>query len=331
MTHSEFVRLRKNRTRGIDRRDWLRQATTLVTGAAVGGLGQVHAQQQADGSAYLFPGFKGLKVQTSGAAISVVVGGGGPPLLLLHGAPQSHAIWNKIAPDLAKEYTVVAADLRGYGDSSKPADGANHSTYSKRAMALDQVEVMKHFGFDRFAVVGHDRGARVTHRLALDHPGTVTRAAVLDIVPTHYLFNHVTREVATAYYHWFFLIRPAPFPETLISNSIDVYMGDSRGEPQAEFLRCFKNPATVHAMCEDYRAGASIDLEHDGADLNRKIACPLLVLWGERGNVGKLFDVMAIWRDRASDVRGKGLPGGHNLQQDVPNETLAELRAFLRP
>lgn len=330
MTHSEFVRSRKNRTRGIDRRDWLRQATTLVTGAAVGGLGQVHAQQQVDGSAYLFPGFKGLKVQTSGATINVVVGGGGPPLLLLHGAPQTHAIWNKIAPDLAREYTVVAADLRGYGDSSKPADGPNHSNYSKRTMALDQVEVMKHFGFDRFAVVGHDRGARVTHRLALDHPGAVTKAAVLDIVPTHYLFNHVTREVATAYYHWFFLIRPAPFPETLISNSIEVYMGDSRGEPQAEFLRCFKNPATVHAMCEDYRAGASIDLEHDEADLNRKIAGPLLVLWGERGNVGRLFDVMAIWRERASDVRGKGLPGGHNLQQDVPNETLAELRAFLR-
>ena len=330
MTHSEFVRSRKNRARGIDRRDWLRQATTLVTGAAVSGLGNVHAQQQADGSAYLFPGFKGLKVQTSGAIINVVVGGGGPPLLLLHGAPQTHAIWNKIAPDLAKEYTVVAADLRGYGDSSKPEDGPNHSNYSKRAMALDQMEVMKHFGFDRFAVVGHDRGARVTHRMALDHPAAVTKAAVLDIVPTHYLYNHVTRQVATAYYHWFFLLQPAPFPETLINNSIDVYIGTGRGEPQAEFLRCFRNHATVHAMCEDYRAGASIDLEHDEADVKRRIACPLLVLWGERGNVGRLFDVMTIWRERASDVRGKGLPGGHNLQQDLPNETLAELRPFLR-
>ena len=330
MTRSEFVRSRKNRARDIDRRDWLRQTTALVTGAAVNGFRQAHAQPQADGSAYLFPGFKGLKIQTSGATINVVVGGGGPPLLLLHGAPQTHAIWNKIAPNLARDYTVVAADLRGYGDSSKPADGPNHANYSKRAMALDQVEVMKQFGFDRFVVVGHDRGARVTHRLALDHPGAVTKAAVLDIVPTHHLFTHVTREVATAYYHWFFLIRPAPFPETLINNSIEVYMGDSRGEPQAEFLRCFKNPATVHAMCEDYRAGASIDLEHDEADLNRTVACPLLVLWGERGNVGKLFDVMAIWRARAADVRGKGLPGGHNLQQDVPSETLAELRAFLR-
>ena len=331
MTHSEFVRSRKNRARGIDRRDWLRQATTLVTGAAVSGLGNVHAQQQADGSAYLFPGFRGLKVQTSGAIINVVVGGGGPPLLLLHGAPQTHAIWNKIAPDLAKEYTVVAADLRGYGDSSKPEDGPNHSNYSKRAMALDQVEVMKHFGFDRFAVVGHDRGARVTHRMALDHPDAVTKAAVLDIIPTYYLYNHVTREVATAYYHWFLRVQPAPFPETLINNSIEFYMGGGRGEPEAEFLRCFRNPATVHAMCEDYRAGASIDLEHDEADVKRRIACPLLVLWGERGNVGRLFDVMTIWRECASDVRGKALPGGHNLQQDLPNETLAELRAFLRP
>lgn len=324
------MRSRNDRTRAVDRRDWLRQATALVGGAAVGGLRHAHAQQPADGSAYLFPGFKTSRVQTSGATINVVAGGGGPPLLLLHGAPQSHAIWNRIAPDLAREYTVVAADLRGYGDSSKPEGGPNHGNYSKRAMALDQVQVMKHFGFDRFAVVGHDRGARVTHRLALDHPDVVTKAAVLDIVPTHHLYNHVTREVAIAYYHWFFLIRPAPFPETLISNSLETYIGAGSGEPQAEFLRCFKNPATVHAMCEDYRAGASIDLDHDEADLNRKIACPLLVLWGERGNVGRLFDVMAIWRERGSDVRGRGLPAGHNLQQELPEQTLAEVRTFLR-
>jgi haloacetate dehalogenase len=316
--------------RAIDRRDWLRQATALLGGAAASGLSTTHAQQRADGSAYLFPGFKTSKVQTSGATINVVVGGSGPPLLLLHGAPQSHAIWNRIAPDLAKEYTVVAPDLRGYGDSSKPDGGPNHANYSKRAMALDQVEVMRHFGFNRFPVVGHDRGARVTHRLALDHPNVVTKAAVLDIVPTHHLYNHVTREVATAYYHWFFLIRPAPFPETLINNSLETYIGRGSGEPYAEFLRCFKNPATVHAMCEDYRAGASIDLEHDEADLKRKIACPLLVLWGERGNVGQLFDVMAIWRERASTVRGRGLPSGHNLQQEAPEQTLAEVRTFLR-
>jgi haloacetate dehalogenase len=314
----------------IDRRNWLRQTAALAAGAAVAGFRRVHARQQAGGDANLFPGFKAANVQTSGATINVVTAGSGPPLLLLHGAPQTHAIWHRVAPDLARDFTVVAADLRGYGDSSKPDGGPNHVNYSKRAMALDQVEVMKHFGFDRFAVVGHDRGARVTHRMALDHPGAVTKAALLDIIPTHYLYNHVTREVATAYYHWFFRIQPAPFPETLISNSIEFYMGGGRGEPQAEFLRCFRNPATVHAMCEDYRAGASIDLEHDEADLNRKIACQVLVLWGERGNVGRLFDVMAIWHERASDVRGKGLPGGHNLQQDLPEQTLAELRAFLR-
>src|ERR671931_7615 len=205
----------------IDRRDWLRQAATLVTGAAVGGLGTLQAAQRADGAAYLFPGFKASKVQTSGATINVVTGGSGPPLLLLHGAPQTHAIWHKVAPVLAREYTVVAPD---------------------------QVEVMKHFGFDRFSVVGHDRGARVTHRMTLDHPNAVTRAAVLDIIPTHYLYNHVTREVATAYYHWFFLLQPAPFPETPINNSLETYIGRGVGEPFTEFTRAFKNPATVHAM-----------------------------------------------------------------------------------
>jgi len=332
MTSSQPARSKTDRASEIDRRDWLRQAATLVTGAAVGGLGTLQAQQRADGAAYLFPGFKASKVQTSGATINVVVGGGGPPLLLLHGAPQTHAIWHKVAPELAKAYTVVAADLRGYGDSSKPEGGPNHVNYSKRTMALDQVQVMKHFGFERFAVVGHDRGARVTHRMTLDHPNAVTRAAVLDIVPTHHLYNHVTREVATAYYHWFFLLQPAPFPETLINNSLKTYIGRGEGEPFAEFLRTFGNPATVHAMCEDYRAGASIDLEHDEADLKsgRKIACPLLVLWGEKGNVGKLFDVMTVWRERASNVRGRSMPSGHNIQLDASEQLLAELRGFLR-
>ena len=316
----------------IDRRDWLRRTAALAAGTAVAGLRRVHARQQAGGPANLFPGFKLVKVQTSGAMINVVTAGSGPPLLLLHGAPQTHAIWHRVAPELAKEYTVIAADLRGYGDSSKPDGGPNHANYSKRAMALDQLEVMKHFGFDRFAVVGHDRGARVTHRLTLDHPKAVTRAAVLDIVPTHHLYTHVTREVATAYYHWFFLIRPAPFPEEMINNSLETYIGRGTGDAEAEFLRAFRNPATVHAMCEDYRAGASIDLEHDEADLKagRKIACPLLVLWGAKGNVGRLFDPMAVWRERASDVRGRAMPSGHNIQLEAPAETLAEVRAFLR-
>ena len=316
----------------IDRRNWLRRTVALAAGGAIAGFRRLHARQQTREPANLFPGFKTEMVRTSGATINAVAAGSGPPLLLLHGAPQTHAIWHRVAPDLAKEYTVIAADLRGYGDSSKPDGGANHVNYSKRAMALDQIEVMKHFGFDRFAVVGHDRGARVTHRLALDHGKAVTKAAVLDIVPTHHLYTHVTREVATAYYHWFFLIRPAPFPEEMINNSLETYIGRGTGEAEAAFLRAFRNPATVHAMCEDYRAGASIDLEHDEADLKagRKIGCPLLVLWGAKGNVGRLFDPMAIWRERALDVRGRAMPSGHNIQLEAPAETLAELRAFLR-
>jgi haloacetate dehalogenase len=302
------------------------QAGALVAGAAVVGVAKADEGNQVR----LFPGFKAAKIETSGATINVVSGGQGPPLLLLHGAPQSLATWHLIAPKLAKDYTVVAADLRGYGDSSKPADGEKHINYSKRAMALDGVEVMHHFGFDKFAVVGHDRGGRVAHRMALDHADKVTKVAVIDIVPTYKLYHNVTREFATAYYHWFFLIQPAPFPETLLNNSIDFYMGRGIGEAHAEYVRCFKNPATIHAMCEDYRASASIDLEHDEADMNRKIECPFLTLWGERGAMGRLYDVLAAWRERAVNVSGKGLPGGHSLQEEKPEETLAELQPFLR-
>jgi haloacetate dehalogenase len=314
-----------------NRRALLRQATALVAGTTAASLKRSQAQDAGGAALRMYgAGFKASKVQTSGATINVVSGGQGPGLLLLHGAPQSLASWHIIAPKLARDYTVVAMDLRGYGDSSKPDGGANHVNYSKRAMALDGVEVMKHFGFDKFAVVGHDRGARVTHRLALDHPDKVTKAAVFDIVPTRTVFKSVNKELATSYYHWFFLIQPAPFPETLINNSIEFYMGRGTSETQKEYTRCFRDPATVHGMCEDYRAGASIDLEHDEADLNRKIACPLLALWAANGNVGKNFDVLAVWRERASKVSGKGLPGGHTLQDTAPNETLAELQAFLR-
>jgi haloacetate dehalogenase len=287
----------------------------------------------------MFEGFKSAQVQTSGATINVVSGGKGPPLLLLHGYPQTHVEWHKIAPALAKEFTVVAADLRGYGDSSKPADGDNHIAYSKRAMALDQVEVMRHLGFGKFAVVGHDRGGRVAHRMALDHAEKVTRMAVIDIVPTYKIYHSVTKEFATAYYHWFFLIQPAPLPETLIGNSLDYFMNRSFAPlmPQAvtpaayaEYLRAFKNPATLHAACEDYRAGAGIDLEHDEADLARKVECPVRVLWAERGPVGRQFDVLATWRERATQVSGKSLPGGHFLPEELPDQVLAELQTFLR-
>ena len=287
----------------------------------------------------MFDGFKSAQVQTSGATINVVSGGKGPPLLLLHGFPQTHVEWHKIAPALAKEFTVVATDLRGYGDSSKPADGDNHSGYSKRAMAQDQVEVMSHLGFGKFAVVGHDRGGRVAHRMALDHAEKITRVAVIDIVPTHKLYHNVTREFATAYYHWFFLIQPAPLPETLIGNSLDYFMNRAFAplmpktitpDAFAEYLRAFKNPATLHAACEDYRAGASIDLEHDDADLTRKVECPLLALWAERGPMNHQFDVLATWRERATQVTGKSLPGGHFLPEELPDQVLADLQAFLR-
>jgi haloacetate dehalogenase len=313
----------------IDRRDLLRQMTALATGAMISGLGSAEAQEEASSTLRFFPGFKAFKVQTSGAIINGVVGGQGPPLLLLHGAPQTHISWRLVAPQLASNYTVVAADLRGYGDSSKPPDGENHANYSKRAMALDQVEVMRHFGFDRFPVVGHDRGGRVAHRMALDHADRVTKAAVLDIIPTYYLYTHVTIEFVQAYFHWFNYLRPSPGPENDLKTAADAQKSRATSEIQIEYLRTSSDPANIHAMCEDYRAGASIDLQHDKADLD-KIACPLLVLWGERGAMGRLYDVMPIWRERGANVTGKGLPGGHNLQEELPEQVLAELRSFLK-
>jgi len=283
---------------------------------------------QTETASRFFPGFKSFKLQTSGATINGVIGGQGPPLLLLHGAPQSHISWRMVAPKLAANYTVVATDLRGYGDSSKPPDRENHSNYSKRAMALDQVEVMKHFGFDRFPVAGHDRGGRVAHRMALDHSEKVTKVAVLDIVPTYYLYTHVTIEFVQAYFHWFNYLRPAPGPEDDLKSSYA-----SRPKPateaQAEYFRVSSDPAAIHAMCEDYRAGASIDLKHDEADLHKKIACPLLALWGERGPMGRLYDVLSIWKERGTNVTGKALPAGHNLQEEAPDLVLAELQSFL--
>ena len=277
-----------------------------------------------------FPGFKSARVKTSGAEINVVHAGSGPPLLLMHGAPQTHVSMRLLAADLVKDYTVIAPDLRGYGESSKPPDGDKHANYSKRAMALDQVEVMKHFGFDRFAVVGHDRGGRVAHRMALDHPEKVTRVCVLDIVPTHYLYTHVTIDFIQSYFHWFNNVRPAPGPENDLLRQYEAQKARVTNEVQLEYLRTSSLPENIHAMCEDYRAGASIDLEHDEADLSKKIACPLLTLWGLKGPMGRIFDVLAIWKAKGVDVAGKGLPGGHNLQEEIPDLVLAELRPFLR-
>jgi haloacetate dehalogenase len=303
-----------------------------------GGWQMPYREMRANTGATLFQGFEHRRIATAGAEIDLVTAGKGPPVLLLHGYPQTRAIWHKIAPRLAQDFTLVIPDLRGYGDSSKPAGGEDHFGYSKRAMAQDQVEVMSQLGFDEFAVAGHDRGGRVAHRMALDHGERVTRVAVLDIVPTYKLYSAVSKEFASAYFHWFFLIQPAPFPETLIGNSVEQYLkrafdragpGAITEEPYAEYLRCFRDPATIHASCEDYRAAATIDLRHDEADLNSKIACPLLALWGEKGAMHKLYDVFATWRERASNVEGKALSCGHYLAEEAPEETLAALKAFL--
>ena len=283
--------------------------------------------------------FKSVRVVTDGAEINLVTGGQGPPLLLLHGYPQNLTMWRKIMPRLARHFTVVASDLRGYGDSAKPPGGDDHGGYSKRAMALDQVQLMRHLGFDRFFVAGHDRGGRVAHRMALDHGDAVARLAVLDIVPTHKLFATTDQAFATAYYHWFFLIQPYDLPETLIGADPAYYLDQLLGrwgrtegaigpEARAEYLRCFQDPATIHATCEDYRAAASIDLVHDEADIARRIACPLLVLWGKRAAMHRLYDLLATWRERADELRGHALDCGHYLPEEKPEETADALIEF---
>jgi haloacetate dehalogenase len=298
-------------------------------------LGSTRAVRAADapgpGDARLLPGFKVERVKTSGAELHTVIGGKGPPLLLIHGAPLTHLSWYRVAPELAKHYTVVAPDLRGYGDSSKPEDGKDHINYSKRAMAQDKIELMKHFGFERFAVVGHDRGGRVAHRLALDHPKAVTRLSVLDIVPTHYLYTHVTKAFVDAYFHWFLYIRPAPFPENILNADVEGNFGRAGPDLREEYLRVYRNPAAVHGMCEDYRASAGIDMQFDEADINagKKIACPLQVLWASDGAMGRMYDVLGIWKERGTQVTGAALTGGHNLQEANPAGVLAQLLPFL--
>jgi len=279
-------------------------------------------------------------ITTSGIEIHVTVGGSGRPLLLLHGYPQTHVMWHKIAPALSEHFTVVLPDLRGYGDSGKPAPDRDHLRYSKRAMAQDQIEVMRALGFSRFQAVGHDRGARVLHRLCLDHPDSVERAAVLDIGPTASMYARTDKAFATAYFHWFFLIQPHDLPERMIGADPDDWLDRLLGhwsrkpgvfteEALAEYRRCFRDPAGIAATCEDYRAAASIDLEHDRADAEKRVACPLLVLWGAEGVVGKMFDAPALWREKARDVRGHALPCGHFLPEEAPRETLAALNEFL--
>ena len=293
----------------------------------------------------MFDAFTARDVPTAGATIHLRIKGEGPPLLLLHGYPQTHAIWHAVAPRLAERFTVVCADLRGYGDSSKPEGGTDHAGYAKRAMAQDMIEVMAALGYDRFHIAGHDRGGRVTHRLCLDHPDRVMRAAVLDIVPTLTLFRATDQAFAYGYYHWFFLSQPSPLPERLIGGDPRFYLHAKLGQwsaakntawldpaALAEYERCFADPETIRASCDDYRAAATIDLVHDEADLERRIACPLLVLWGEQGLMHRSFDVLATWREKASGpVEGWALPCGHYLPEEQPEATTQALLGFFAP
>jgi haloacetate dehalogenase len=285
-----------------------------------------------------FEGFTHVRTEANGTAIDLMMTGSGDPVLLLHGYPQTRAIWHRVAPALADRFTVVCPDLRGYGDSAKPPSDATHEPYAKRVMARDQVELMRGLGFDRFAVVGHDRGARVARRAALDHPGTVTRLAVLDIVPTRTIYETLDREHALSVWRYFFLTQPADLPERMIGADPDGYLrwtfdewcgtpGALSTEALAEYRRCF-GPETIRATCEDYRAGATIDLVHDAADAGRGISCPVLVLWSGP-TLGAAYDVLSIWRGEAGDVTGEALDCGHFLPEERPDEVSAKLRAFL--
>ena len=292
----------------------------------------------------MFHGITTHQVQGLAGPLHTLRGGQGAPLLLLHGHPQSHVMWHLVADELAKHFTVVMMDLRGYGDSVRAPADAEHNNYSKRNMALDAITVMQHYGFDHFQVMAHDRGARVAHRLAVDHPDAVQRLLALDIAPTLAMYDHTTDAFARAYWHWFFLIQPAPLPESLINLDPVRYMHSLMGKRHAgldaftpaalaEYERCAQIPGTATSMCEDYRAAATIDLVHDRADVaaGRQLTQPLRVLWGDHGAVGKCFDVLALWRERATDVSGASLPCGHYIAEEAPQLLLAEALAFFKP
>ncbi len=292
----------------------------------------------------MFPGFEQRRFELGdGITINGVVGGSGPPLLLLHGHPQTHAMWHKVAPRLAERFTLVITDLRGYGDSSRPEGRADHGNYSKRAMAADQASVMSALGFNRFLVCGHDRGARVSHRLAVDYPERVEKLVLLDISPTLAMYEQTSKLLATLYFHWFFLIQPRPLPETMIGANPDFYYKSVMGgrwaglgvfapEALAEYSRCWNRPETIHAMCEDYRAAATIDLEHDRADreAGNRIRCPLLVLWGENGVIEQCFKPLLDWGRVGTDVRGHAVPSGHYIPEEIPEVLARELAEFFQ-
>jgi haloacetate dehalogenase len=286
--------------------------------------------------------FKPFRINTNGIEVSGRQAGRGPALLLLHGHPQTHMIWHKVADQLAEHFTVVVTDLRGYGDSSKPEGLADHSNYSKREMARDQVELMRTLGHESFMVLAHDRGARVAHRMAVDFPQAVKKLVMLDIAPTLAMYEQTNQIFATKYWHWFFLIQPKPFPETLVASAPDFYIQKVMGnrsaglspfsaDALAEYQRCLRLPGAAHAMCEDYRAAASIDLEHDRADreVGKQIQCPTLILWGSEGVIQMCFDALTEWRRVAVDVRGYALPCGHYVPEEAPQPLLDAALPFL--
>lgn len=290
--------------------------------------------------ARFFPGFKTVEVDVDGHTIHAVVGGSGPALLLLHGYPQTHVMWHKVASRLAQHFTVIAADLTGYGDSGKPITDEHHTPYSKRAMGNDMLALMRHLGFSSFSIVGHDRGGRVAHRMAVDHHQHVERLVVIDIAPTREMYANTGDAFARAYWHWFFLILPSPVPENMILADTDAFLrfkciervGENVFDDEAleHYLNAFRNPETVHAACEDYRAAANIDIEHDDEDdkHGRKVVCPLLVLWGKDGVIESCFEPLGLWGKRASNVQGKAIAGGHYLAEQHPELVLAELGEF---
>lgn len=288
----------------------------------------------------MFEGFERRKVEVDGATINCVFAGQGDPVLLLHGYPQNLSEWAKLAPLLAQGHTVVCSDLRGYGDSSKPVGASDHSNYSFRAMAADQVALMQALGHERFHVVGHDRGGRVSHRMALDWPDQVRSLSVLDLVPTHALYHQTNRKLAATYWQWYFLPLPTPFPERLIGADADYYfenclvsvggkgLDSFDADMLAEYRRCWRDPAMIHASCCDYRAGASIDLAHDEADLHVKLDCPVFALWGADGLMCKLMDIESAWRARCNNLQVDQVPGGHWFPEHAATQTAAKLRGF---
>jgi haloacetate dehalogenase len=289
----------------------------------------------------MFFAFQTFQAVRDGVHLHGRIGGQGAPLLLLHGHPQSHAMWHRVAPDLAKRFTVVMMDLRGYGDSGRPAADDTHAVYSKREMALDALAVMQSRGFEQFQVLAHDRGARVAHRLAADHPQAVQRMMLLDIAPTLAMYENTSLAFATAYWHWFFLIQPQPLPEALIESDPVRYIRSVMGkrhaglgafapEAMAEYERCIQIAGSARGICEDYRASATVDLVHDRADVaaDRKLQLPLKVLWGENGVVGQNFAVLPLWRERADDISGAALPCGHYIAEEAPDLLLAQAQDF---